>query len=1075
MATARDELREATGEEDFPTIREALTEIGRDPVKYGEILDQAGPDFVWEKVYKTQDPLEIGALTLLLSARQSGADPEEYLSRLAPYFDSEVQYSPVISNLYGVVKWEDPQRAIVTASSRQLGQLGTTLPHELEHTLQMTRPDDPAYSQVTRFSNSPVTGDLTRRFGTWDEKYDDLQENLQALPEEQRNEITGKHPVFGAYMGRGSELMARLRAREMLDAAKGQDFYQSEMGQALLPTDEMRAYMVGSTLPGVASATPPWSFERTDEAPTSVEDQSKSYARRILEMLPGYFEGGEVDRQSIAPYGLRWSDVTQGQPPVEAKGLGYFGKIPTASGAPMTELSTAFNIDGKIVQAPLVVPTLTPEEIQVLQSGSEIPESIYEKAYEHAIQRIQEGKDPFATGQDLRRGYANGGEVEPYKGDYVWPDRPRDYVSPSSPTTAADLQRLGAQVGLTGLGFAPGAGMADYLGYFPSAEGGMEPSAAQNWQQGNYGTAALQGLGAVGDLLYTVPILGATVGTLAKGPRTAQKMLKELPKVDEMGFYSQTEKAVMDIPQKKGTGQQFLAQLQKTPGVKPEELQYTGLDQFLANKPTVTKEEIQDYLDTNRVQLKEVTLGQYKNKPLNQLTDQELESFYRETMDIDVAEEYGSDWRQFRGDIEAELTNPELETQAPAGFAKFSQLTIPGGANYREVLLTMPTETPMPEKQFKTSFQLIDENGAPVAQGDAISAARWMEQNPNAAIREVQVETQESRLSAPENVFLSSHFDQPNILAHMRLNDRVVDGKPTLFVEEIQSDWHQAGREEGYRPRSGEERRATTAKKMEGYWEVRDQKGEFITNVIDKRQDEAGALEIANARLAEADPLNIADSKRVPDAPFKKSWHELTLKKALNEAATKGYDQIAFTTGKTQADRYSLRRSINSILVAPSPKQEGIKRISMQTPSGSDLSLAVGQDGIVTSGASFVGRHLDEVVGKEMAEKILKITEPQAFTGLDLEVGGEGMKGFYDNILPKSLNKIGKKYGTSVRKTTMDTPDGDVEVWAMDLTPEMRETITTQGQPLFQIGAGAAGLGTAGIMGLTSGEAEAAE
>jgi hypothetical protein len=32
----------------------------------------------------------------------------------------------------------------------------------------------------------------------------------------------------------------------------------------------------------------------------------------------------------------------------------------------------------------------------------------------------------------------------------------------------------------------------------------------------------------------------------------------------------------------------------------------------------------------------------------------------------------------------------------------------------------------------------------------------------------------------------------------MRLNDRVVDGKNTLFIEEIQSDWHQTGRKEGY-------------------------------------------------------------------------------------------------------------------------------------------------------------------------------------------------------------------------------------------------------------------------------------
>jgi hypothetical protein len=34
----------------------------------------------------------------------------------------------------------------------------------------------------------------------------------------------------------------------------------------------------------------------------------------------------------------------------------------------------------------------------------------------------------------------------------------------------------------------------------------------------------------------------------------------------------------------------------------------------------------------------------------------------------------------------------------------------------------------------------------------------------------------------------------------MRVNDRVdADGKKVLFVEEVQSDWHQAGRKKGYK------------------------------------------------------------------------------------------------------------------------------------------------------------------------------------------------------------------------------------------------------------------------------------
>jgi hypothetical protein len=61
------------------------------------------------------------------------------------------------------------------------------------------------------------------------------------------------------------------------------------------------------------------------------------------------------------------------------------------------------------------------------------------------------------------------------------------------------------------------------------------------------------------------------------------------------------------------------------------------------------------------------------------------------------------------------------------------------------------------------------------------------------------VDARELRKSAESQTYRSTHFDQPNILAHLRVNDRTVDGKKTLFVEEIQSDWHQAGRKKGYK------------------------------------------------------------------------------------------------------------------------------------------------------------------------------------------------------------------------------------------------------------------------------------
>jgi hypothetical protein len=73
------------------------------------------------------------------------------------------------------------------------------------------------------------------------------------------------------------------------------------------------------------------------------------------------------------------------------------------------------------------------------------------------------------------------------------------------------------------------------------------------------------------------------------------------PPTDQMGFYSPAEKAVMGLPQDKGTASQMLAQITKTQGVKPVELRATGLEDYLKGKGNepVTKQEIQDFLTNN--------------------------------------------------------------------------------------------------------------------------------------------------------------------------------------------------------------------------------------------------------------------------------------------------------------------------------------------------------------------------------------------------------------------------------------------------------------------------------------------
>lgn len=81
------------------------------------------------------------------------------------------------------------------------------------------------------------------------------------------------------------------------------------------------------------------------------------------------------------------------------KGLGFLGPLQRPDGSVMSEFSTGVEIDGKEVQIPSIVPTLSREEVQSLltaKEGEPLPAAVVQKATAFAKQRIAEGRSPFA-------------------------------------------------------------------------------------------------------------------------------------------------------------------------------------------------------------------------------------------------------------------------------------------------------------------------------------------------------------------------------------------------------------------------------------------------------------------------------------------------------------------------------------------------------------------------------------------------------------------------------------------------------------------------------------------------------
>jgi hypothetical protein len=79
---------------------------------------------------------------------------------------------------------------------------------------------------------------------------------------------------------------------------------------------------------------------------------------------------------------------------------------------------------------------------------------------------------------------------------------------------------------------------------------------------------------------------------------------------NELGFFSAVEQAAMNVQRKSGTGQAFLNDITKGENVKADEIKWMGLDDFLKGKKNVTREEVQQFIAANKVDIREVKLGE---------------------------------------------------------------------------------------------------------------------------------------------------------------------------------------------------------------------------------------------------------------------------------------------------------------------------------------------------------------------------------------------------------------------------------------------------------------------------------
>jgi len=569
----------------------------------------------------------------------------------------------------------------------------------------------------------------------------------------------------------------------------------------------------------------------------------------------------------------------------------------------------------------------------------------------------------------------------------------------------------------------------------------------------------------------------------------------------------------------------------------------------------VKKQDLMDFIAQNKVVIEEKELGASQwqgdnlidnGQAVATLVDNE-DGTWSYTSDFSEGEERFGDREEAMREAESNTVGDIYSKTAPRN----TQWQLPGGVNPREIILSMPSvdfttdETHYGDIKGTVAWVRVNDRYVDIPSTSEIEAigkkmAKFLSKQ---AGREIKVSSLGS--GAPESAVKAGIITEEEAKQFSRTKDFLNDysdrntppGLKMLFLEEVQSKIHQLGRKQGYKQNYTELPEGSTTitekAKLPGITKLPENAfvqrfgvdepfllyidhNKFVGHINDVKTKEEATKEavrmlskdryqikLPNGDLSKL-TYKIEDTKKhaleilnsenngVPDAPFKKTWHELVMKRMIRYAAENGYDAVGWTTGEQQNERYDLSNQVEEIQydsLGKNAKGETVNKYFIYVkPKGESGFKNLGE---------FEENKLADVVGKELAEKMINGEGKEnsegtlSFTGLDLKIGGEGMKGFYDRMIPSFVNKYAKKWGGKVVDGRIDANDrkyrigsygkgyavfetGDnnpikwfdthsgaeeyikkfplekTAIHRLDITPEMANSVLYGGQALFQ-------------------------
>lgn len=363
-------------------------------------------------------------------------------------------------------------------------------------------------------------------------------------------------------------------------------------------------------------------------------------------------------------------------------------------------------------------------------------------------------------------------------------------------------------------------------------------------------------------------------------------------------FYSKLQREIQNYKGEK-IGTASVESYLKGKGVKDEEIKWSGIRTFLEGKKSVNKQELMQFLRDNEMEIEQTILDDnpvfvgpdVDGKERTFRSIEEIQKLYADKYGEDVLmnEDYDDYMERYSFSIDDEDYSFSKESSGD-NETHWEGYRLDGGENYREILFRIPG-------------------------------------------------------SNYSNQAMSTHWNESGVLAHARVQDfETEDGGKVLFVEEIQSDWHNAGQKKGYYDlrsinKLREEKNKTEAAFNEHGVTAMQELTDYLKKIGYDRGAKVAAYDFAGSKAALDDMkadgeyskelINAVEKAQkyylpykqandayndayqdyyktnVPDAPFRTTYTDFVLKNLLRMAAEGDYDYLAWTTGKMQEERWS--------------------------------------------------------------------------------------------------------------------------------------------------------------------------